>query len=187
MQHGGCTGSHETAQESVMPAIILREPTPIDAPRITHLVRNSKPLDVNSHYAYLLLCHHFPKTCVVADSGSQIVGFLSGYRPPDTPDVIFVWQVAVAAEARGQGLAGRLLDELLQRDACSGVSYLETTVSPSNRASEALFRKLAQRLETSCETSELFSEELFAGVEDHEPEVLFRIGPFSQAESQKIG
>lgn len=170
-----------------MPSITLREPSPADAPGITNLVRNCKPLDVNSHYAYLLLCHHFPKTCVVAVSGSKVVGFLSAYHPPERPDVIFVWQVAVSAGARGQGLAGRMLDELLQRKACAGVSFLETTISPSNQASQALFRKLAERLETGCETSELFSEELFAGVENHEPEVLFRIGPFSPEGSQKIG
>jgi L-2,4-diaminobutyric acid acetyltransferase len=156
----------------------LREPVPADAVGVTRLIRRTGPLDDNSHYAYLLLCHHFNETCAVAESSEGLVGFVSAYRPPRQPDTVFVWQIAVAEEARGQGLAMALLEEILSREACADVRYLEATVSPSNKASQALFRSLARRRETDCVVTELFPEELFAGAEQHEAEELYRIGPF---------
>ena len=57
-------------------------------------------------YAYLLLAEHFSDTCVLAESaGGRIDGFISAYVLPDRPDVLFVWQVAVHARARGHRLA----------------------------------------------------------------------------------
>jgi L-2,4-diaminobutyric acid acetyltransferase len=153
-------------------------------------VHRCRPLDPNSTYAYLLLSHHFHDTCVVAERRRTIVGFVSAYVPPRQQDTIFVWQVAVDATARGEGLAGRLLDELLAREACAEVSFLETTVTPSNRPSRKLFDALARRLKAACRTSVLFPPELFNGTRSrespdgepapcHEAEELLRIGPFS--------
>lgn len=158
---------------------MLRIPRLEDAPGIWNLVCSCKPLDLNSRYAYLLLCHHFADTCVVAEGDSRLLGFLSAYRPPPTPDVIFVWQVAVHADARGQGLGKRMLEELLRRSACEGVSGLETTVTPSNTASLALFRSLAKRLDTTISKAGLFPEEVF-GADAHEEEILYRVGPFNR-------
>lgn len=157
--------------------LIFRQPTLNDAPRITRLLRRCEPLDKNSHYLTLLLCHHFHETCVAVERDGDVVAFISAYRPPTQPDVVFVWQVAVDGSARGQGVAGSMLDELLGRDACRDVSHLEATIGPSNRASQALFEALARRRNAGIEKRVLFSEEVFEGVEHHEPEVLFRIGP----------
>jgi L-2,4-diaminobutyric acid acetyltransferase len=170
--------------------MLLRPPTPADAAAITRLVHRCRPLDPNSTYAYLLLSHHFHDTCVVAERGRTTVGFVSAYVPPRQQDTIFVWQVAVDATAQGEGLAGRLLDELLARDACAGVSFLETTVTPSNLPSRKLFDALTRRLLTACQTRVLFPPELFNDAEPqespdgepaprHEAEELLRIGPFS--------
>lgn len=157
----------------------LRRPTPADAAGITRLIEACRPLDVNSTYAYLLLCHHFGDTCVVAEGDAGIVGFLSAYLPPGRGDTLFVWQVAVAESARGRGLASALVEETLGRESCSAVRFLEATVSPSNRASQALFQALARRLDTECRVSELFPQSLFGGGASHESEELFRIGPFT--------
>lgn len=98
---------------------------------------------MNSVYGYLLLCLHHAPTCVVAEQDGAVVGFVLAYRPPMQPKVVFVWQVAVLWEARGLGLAKRMLKTLLERDACRQARFLETTVTPSNTASQALFRSLA--------------------------------------------
>ena len=82
---------------------------PSDGPAITALIRSSPPLDVNSAYCNLVQCAHFAPTCVVAERDGRLVGWLSGHRPPTAPEEIFVWQVAVAEDARGQGLAGLML------------------------------------------------------------------------------
>lgn len=168
-----------------MNSIQYRKPVLADAPAVAELVRDCPELDNNSQYAYILLCQHFAETCVVGENGERIVGFLSAYRPPpQRGTVVFVWQVAVHHSARGQGIAGSLLDELLKRDACADVEYLDATITPSNEPSRALFRSLARRHETGCETSPLFSAELFGGEEHHEPEDLFHIGPFQRSKKQ---
>jgi L-2,4-diaminobutyric acid acetyltransferase len=162
-------------------------PQPISAritqPEVSHgaqihrLVAACEPLDLNSRYAYLLLCEHFADTCALARMGDQVVGFVSAYRPPERADTIFVWQVAVDAGNRGKGLAASMLHEILQRPQVRGCRYLETTVSPSNTPSRRLFHGLAHRLNAAVSESPLFTEDAF-DEQDHECEMLIRIGPF---------
>ncbi len=133
-------------------------------------------MDANSDYCYLLLCTHFRATCAVAvDEQGQVRGAVTAYRRPDQPEVLFYWQLVVDAEARGQGLAGRLVDAVLDRPACAGITSIETTVSPSNAPSNAVFDRLAERRGWPVVRSALFDASCFAG--DHEDEVLIRIGP----------
>jgi L-2,4-diaminobutyric acid acetyltransferase len=154
----------------------LREPRITDGAAIHRLVRACPPLDLNSPYAYLLLCAHHAATCVVAEQGAGPVGFVSAYRPPARPDTVFIWQVAVAPAARGQGLALHMLEHLLARPALAGWRWLETTVTPSNAASRRVFEILATRLNAQCAERTFFSKEDFQDPH-HEPEMLIRIGP----------
>lgn len=162
----------------------LRSPVPSDAAAITRLIEACRPLDVNSTYAYLLLCHHFADTCVVAERDGQIVGFLSAYLPPGRSDTLFIWQVAIAATVRGQGLASALIEHVLSQDSGTAVRFVEATVSPSNAASQALMQSLARRRAVECRVSELFPASLFDGATQHEAEELYRIGPFSSRRAE---
>lgn len=155
---------------------MLGVPRVRDGAAIHALVAGCPPLDLNSVYAYLLLCEHFALTCVHAAVGGRTVGFVSGYRPPQREDVVFVWQVAVAAEQRGRGLAGAMLRELLARPGAAGCRYLETTVSPSNAASRGVFHRLAREVGAAVAERTLFDEQHFGG-ERHERETLISIGP----------
>lgn len=169
-----------TATEADADATVtLRVPELADAREMVRLVRHSGVLDRNSDYAYLLLCQHFDETCVIAKVEGRGVGFVAAYRLPRRTDTLFVWQVAVAAEARGQGLALRMLGDLLRRSTPLGVRFVEATVTPSNTASRALFRSLARRQNADCQVTPLFASEMFSDADAHEPEDLFRIGPFS--------
>ena len=69
------------------------------------------PLDTNSAYCNLLQCTDFADFCVAAAQGGQLAGWVSGYRPPAAPGDFFIWQVAVAPAARGQGLASRMIED----------------------------------------------------------------------------
>jgi L-2,4-diaminobutyric acid acetyltransferase len=144
------------------------------------LIAACPPLDRNSLYLNLLQCTHFAETCVLAEAageGAPVSGFVSGYLVPQRPTTLFVWQVAIAAAARGNGLAKRMLLELLERPACRGVTHLETTITQSNEASWALFRALARTLQAPLEERVLFDRDAHLdGV--HESEVLVTIGPF---------
>lgn len=158
--------------------ITLREPRTEDGAAVAELIRQSPPLDVNSTYAYLLLCHHFASTCVVAERDGKVVGFVSGYLPPSATDTFFVWQVAVHADARGCGLGLSMLRHLLLRPVSRHVRFLETTVSPSNGPSRGMFARLAKDLETDLTEQDLFDKSMFGSGSDHEDEKLLRIGPF---------
>lgn len=157
--------------------MILRLPTARDAAPLWRLIERVGGLERNSCYAYVLLCSDFRDTCVVAESGGDLVGFVLGYRPPSRPEEVFVWQVGVAAEARGTGLGGKLLDQLIENPGCAGIRYVTATVSPDNDASRNLFRGLARRRAAPFEIGPGFPADLFAG--PHEPEELVRIGPLT--------
>ncbi len=160
--------------------IILRKPCLADGSAIHALVQRCPPLDLNSSYSYFLLSSHFAHTCVVAERGGEIEGFLSAYLRPDAPDTLFVWQVAVDESMRGKGVARLMLSSLLSRSECKAVSWLEATVGPTNVASRGLFRTMAHALGVNMAESEFLSEEAFPG-QAHEPEYLLRIGPLGQS------
>jgi len=173
-------GDHTLPAQPQAGGVEFRAPTVDDGPAIAALIADCPPLDRNSTYCNLLQCTHFAATCVVAERTDRVVGWLSAYRLPDSPDTLFVWQMAVADTARGEGLAARLLDELLIRSACAGVRRLRTTITPGNAASWAVFRRLAQRLNAPITDAPW----LIAGrhlPEGHETEHLVTIGPFSTA------
>ncbi len=155
----------------------LRKPTEEDGAEIWQFIQNTGNLDLNSAYCYLMLCKFFSDTCVIAEQNEQMVGFVSAFRQPGAKDVIFVWQIAIASSQRGKGLATALVKELLQRNACDGVRFLEATVSPSNIPSQSLFKGLARIFRTNCEITECFSSKHFP-VSGHEDEWTYRVGPF---------
>lgn len=126
-------------------ALTFRKPESEDGSNIWELIKSCKPLDENSMYCNLIQCDHFADTCILAERNGVAVGWISGYLLPDAPDTLFVWQVAVSEEARGLGLAGRMLDKLLSRDDMAGVLHLKTTITRDNDASWGLFRGLAER------------------------------------------
>lgn len=141
-------------------------------------------LELNTAYAYLVLADDFTDTCVVAvERGSEpgdvadgtLAGFVLGYRPPTRPDTLFVWQVGVAPSHRGQGLARRMILEVLERNAPE-VRFLESTVTPSNTASRRLFRSVAEARDTTCDVTDHLTEDHFPE-DGHEAEQRFRIGP----------
>lgn len=155
----------------------FRRPTADVGYLLNKLVEASPPLDPNSIYCNLLQCSHFADTAVAVFDGDSLVGFVSGYVIPNKPDTLFVWQVVIAEAARGKGLAKRMLKDLLSREACAEVRYIETTITPDNEASWALFRSLARDLDTTLDSEVFFESKTHFGGE-HDDEHLLVIGPF---------
>lgn len=174
-----------------LPSMLFRHPVATDGSAVFDLISACPPLDTNSRYCNLLQCTHFSQTSVAvfkvqADSGvgsdesrtgCRLVGFLSAYLMPEQSDTLFLWQMAVAGEARGQGLASRMINYLLGCRCCSQVRFIETTVTATNHSSRQVFEKLASGLGAPLHTKPCFEKHLhFDGV--HDSEILIRIGPF---------
>ena len=163
--------------------INLRRPESSDGAGVSHLIARCPPLDTNSVYCNLLQCTHFASTSVAALQGDELVGFTSGYLPPEQPDTLFIWQVAVDEAARGQGLAARMLTEILARPHCQNVRWLETSITAANSASLNLFEGFAARQGVQASRDILFDQQQhFKG--DHDTEYLLRIGPLNRPAPQ---
>jgi len=159
-------------------SIVFRPPMLEDGMAVFRLIENCPPLDTNSSYCNLLQCGHFSSTSVAAHADGELVGFISGYIIPERPDTLFVWQVAVAEQARGVGLASRMLAHILERPNNTDIAYLETTITEDNHASWALFRRFAEAQSTAFQSSQWMDKEThFLG--QHDSEALVRIGPFN--------
>jgi L-2,4-diaminobutyric acid acetyltransferase len=142
--------------------VTLRKPDSEDGAKLHALVKRCKPL-------------------VAAELDGELVGFVSAYIPPKQQNTLFVWQVAVDEKARGLGLASRMLAELLDRDESQSVQYIDTTITPDNDASWALFRRFADKRRYRTETFILFDSRIhFSGA--HKDEHLLRIGPFNRTQ-----
>lgn len=158
--------------------IIIRSPIPTDGMGVYALIAHCPPLDTNSSYCNLLQCTHFSETSVIVELDGDVVGFISGYLLPDDPSTLFVWQVAVAATARGKGLAISMIENILARDKCAQVKHLETTITEDNAASWALFTAVANKRSAALITDVFFdSEKHFGGL--HDSEIRVTIGPFA--------
>ena len=173
------TGAHNRAAA-------LRPPRGSDAVAIRDLVAETGVLDLNSTYAYLLLSTDFAQTSIVADVDGRLQGFITGYRPPPRPDVLFVWQVAVAPSAQRGGLAAAMLDALVDRVRAEGDGApltVEATVSPGNASSRAFFGAFARRHGVALTEHPHFTADQLDPDGAHEDEPLLRIGPIDRAKA----
>ena len=166
------------APESSDPAdeVQLRRPTVEDGAAMWRIARDSKVLDVNASYAYLLWCRDFAATSVLATVDGRPAGFVTGYRRPDQPDTLMVWQVAVDADYRGMRIASRMLDAVVDQQE-DPVAVMETTITPDNEASIQLFSAFARSRGAEIVREPVFDSSHFP--DGHDAELLFRIGPLS--------
>jgi len=160
--------------------LVMRPPGIEDGPAIYRLIANSPPLDLNSPYAYFLQALHFSDTCLLAEDSGSVAAYVSAYVPRNSKDTLFVWQVATHPDWRGQGLARLLICNLLARH--PELRWLETTIGPSNLASQTLFQGVARVTHAGIQVQPCFATDLFRAAlpdsaAEHEAEMLYRIGP----------
>ena len=154
------------------PDVVLRHPVLEDGTAVFALVDACKPLDLNSHYLYLLQCSHFAPTCVVATLHGEVLAWVSGYIPPKQTDTFFVWQVAVGEKARGLGLGKKLITWVLAQQ--TGIQKIHTSITPDNAASWGLFKSLARDWGSDLTSRDWFDKQSHFGGR-HNTEVLVEI------------
>lgn len=159
----------DTVKSLKKPEIRFRKPESEDGSEIWELIRACKPLDENSMYCNLIQCDHFADTCILAEMDGKAVGWISGYRLPDDDESLFVWQVAVHEDARGLGLARRMLNGLLERKELKGVKRIKTTITSDNDASWGLFKSFADKKDAELDHEAHYKrEDHFDGNHDTE-------------------
>ncbi|MCE5291024.1 MAG: diaminobutyrate acetyltransferase [Nocardiaceae bacterium] len=156
--------------------VVIAAPTASDGKRMWRIANDAASLDLNSSYAYLLWSSHFSATSAVAKVGDQVIGFATGFIPPDQPDSLMIWQIAVDEQFRGRGIGLALLDSVLKRNR-HRTQWLKATVGRSNTASAALFTAFADQHLAILSRTLIFSTADFP--DSHEPEELYVIGPFN--------
>ena len=155
--------------------LTFRQPSTEDGTDVWDLIRNSGALDENSMYCNLVQCDHFSETCVIAELDGVIVGWISAFIPPDAPDTLFVWQVAVGEQARGRGVAKKMLADLFERPVCADVKLLKTTITADNDASWALFNSFASNMDAELEREPHYKSDTHFGGK-HATEYMVTIG-----------
>ncbi|WP_132428498.1 diaminobutyrate acetyltransferase [Pseudonocardia endophytica] len=153
--------------------IVIGSPSVADGVRMWELAVASGVLDAKPRYAYALWCRDFAQTSVVARRDGDVVGYVTGYMRPEAPTTVFVWQVCVSSAAQGAGVGGRMLDAVFA--AAPGADRMETTITPDNESSIALFTAFAKRQGLTIDNTELFGRDLLG--DEHEPEFLYSIRP----------
>lgn len=171
----------DAAPEATPYTIIVRKPLSTDGFGVHQLIDKCKPLDTNSVYCNLLQCHHFSDTCRLAETDGQIAGFVSGYALPDKPETLFIWQVAINADFRGNGLGKILISDILAE---KQFSQLNTTITEDNQSSWQLFRGIASYYKANLTSQILFERQNHFG-EQHDSELLVTID-FPEAVQQPI-
>lgn len=170
-------GEIKQTEKSVL-NLQYRRPSVEDGGSMWELVKETGVLDVNSSYSYLMLSKFFSDTCLVAvdETEERLAGFVTGFRPPQNSNSYFVWQIAVSDHYRGQGIATRLIKHLVGE--LEGIDYITATISPSNKASQSLFARLAKDYNTSVRVSPAdgFSAHQFPEGH-HEDEHFYSVGP----------
>ena len=155
----------------------LERPELSDGANIHRLIQDSPPLDVNSTYAYLLLCRHFHDTCVVALRQECLAGFISAYLRPPNPTCCSSGKSPLrptpAARASAQRCSGICsTDRSPRRSAISKPRYRRRTsrraaCSPRSRGSAAwpgradLFHARTVRAADSHEAEKLLADRPF--------------------------
>ena len=157
----------------------LKKPVPSDGKSMWELVKNSKSLDLNSLYHYILMAHHFGDSSIAVFKDNELAGFVTAYFPPINKETLFVWQVCVSEKFQGNGLGKKMLTHLAKANLSQRVKYLDATINPSNNASIALFSSAARALDSDFKFDEIIYPDSFFGKTGHEPEKLFHIGPIN--------
>lgn len=171
-----------------MHVIEISRPQPADGWAVWTLIKRAGTLDLNTVYAYVLLCDYFRDTCRIARQGDQIIGFLSAFVTPQSPDSLFVWQVAVDPDYRGQGLAASMLHDVIDIERAKGrCRYVRATVSPCNEPSRRLFAALARSYGCAVDESveQGYASAMLGDKGAHDDEPLLIIGPLQQKQEQK--
>ena len=116
-----------------------------DVSDVRVFVDRCKPLTLHTAVTYGVLFRNFSELCFVFEDNERIIGFLAALRGTSHSDAVYVWQLGVSADMRGQGISHKLLDALAQSSKSIGISKLHVGIEPSNDVSLKVFESYARK------------------------------------------
>lgn len=85
-----------------------------------------------THSDYWLYARLFSSTCPVAMIDDEVAGAVIAFRSQDTPDEVYVQDVATHPEHRGRGIARCLLSKVSEYAVRHGCTRMYLTSEPAN-------------------------------------------------------
>lgn len=123
-------------------AITIRPARKGDSPILHDLAAQGAPyIWVHTPFTYWVLVFNYPDYIFIAEDNGKPIGNVTAL-PATSPDIgLFIWQITMLPEYRGQGLGKRLMRVLLDRH--PRVGRFTVTIDPAHAASIALFEAIA--------------------------------------------
>lgn len=124
---------------------MIRPLTMEDVPQLKGLLDRCRPY-VSPHpdYNYWLFTKFANEYTMVNEIDGRLIGYLSGFAMGNRSEEIFVVQICVDPDYRGQGLGKELLETLYQKHNKDGRLIVHATICPSNEPSQNTFKSLAK-------------------------------------------
>lgn len=113
-----------------------------------------------NHYIYWMLGKYFPSTCLVAERDDQILGYI-GALCAGEKQKIFVWQIAVKANIRGQEIGRKLLENIVVAAGNLGICQLEIAINDKNIPCKRMVEKLVRDFGGTITEKETYYNEGF--------------------------
>ncbi len=122
-----------------------------DVAAVQAFVSTCPPLGVHTAFTYWVLSQYSSTFSFVAESDGRLCGLLTALATDRLDPGLYLWQLGVSEELRGQGVAGRLLSQLAQAMPPAGVTSFDVSISPENEASRRTFQGFARTVGAAWE------------------------------------
>lgn len=115
--------------------IVLRNINESDVAQLHFLAEKCPPLDVHTHYTYWVICKFFSASSFLLSVENENVGYITAI---ETENIIFVWQIGILEQYRGQGYSHLLIDSVVDY-AKRKQKNLAVTIAEENKVSFSAF------------------------------------------------
>ncbi len=154
--------------------MIIRNCTVDDVSRVRLFVDQCKPLDLHTTVTYWTLFNYFSNLCFLMLEEEKVIGFVSGVKSSLDKEVVYLWQVGVAKNYRGNNYASLLLDHFFKASKNLDCSKIQVSIAPENEPSyNAFFKYSKEHSYNISQVGELKYEDELTGKKEFE--ILYQI------------
>ena len=130
------------------------------------------PLDLHTPYTYWVISKFFSDWCFVLEYDKVTVGFLMALCRDNT---VFLWQIGILTEHRGQGCSGLLYQALMDRVESTDRDTVLVTIADGNQSSRSSLESFCRKTELVMERLESVEVTDLVDADFSEIETLYRI------------